>query len=49
MKPEDYDGSATSAAAFRAARASLLTWREDYETAYRDFHWPILTQFNWAG
>jgi acetyl-CoA synthetase len=42
------DGSATSAAAFRAARASLLAWREDYETAYREFRWPVLTQFNWA-
>jgi len=38
----------TSVAAFRAARASLLAWREDYETAYRDFQWPVLTQFNWA-
>ncbi len=48
MKPDDHDGSATSAAAFRAARASLLAWREDYETAYRDFQWPVLTHFNWA-
>ncbi|MDQ2960210.1 MAG: AMP-binding protein [Candidatus Dormibacteraeota bacterium] len=48
MKPDDDDGSATSAAAFRAARTSLLAWRDDYETAYRDFRWPVLTQFNWA-
>ncbi|MBJ7596383.1 MAG: AMP-binding protein [Candidatus Dormibacteraeota bacterium] len=48
MKPDDDHGSATSAAAFRAARTSLLAWRDDYETAYRDFRWPVLTQFNWA-
>jgi acetyl-CoA synthetase len=42
------DGSATSAAAFRSARASLLAWRDDYATAYREFRWPVLTQFNWA-
>jgi acetyl-CoA synthetase len=41
-------GRATSAAAFRAARESLLAWRDDYDTAYRDFRWPVLTQFNWA-
>jgi acetyl-CoA synthetase len=48
MKPDSDHGSATSAAAFRAARTALLTWRDDYETAYRDFRWPALTQFNWA-
>ncbi len=37
-----------SATAFREARASLLSWREDYDTAYREFRWPVLTQFNWA-
>ncbi|MGH7722651.1 MAG: AMP-binding protein [Candidatus Dormibacteria bacterium] len=41
-------GPAASAAAFRAARASLLSWRDDYQTAYRDFRWPVLTEFNWA-
>jgi acetyl-CoA synthetase len=48
MNPVSDQGSAASAAAFRAARTALLTWRDDYETAYRDFRWPALTQFNWA-
>jgi acetyl-CoA synthetase len=39
---------ADSAAAFRAARDFLLRYREDYETARRDFSWPELTEFNWA-
>lgn len=34
--------------AFMAAREFLLQHREDYETAYRDFHWPELNKFNWA-
>jgi len=34
--------------AFLAAREFLLTHREDYETAYRDFRWPQLDKFNWA-
>ena len=34
--------------AFWAAREFLLEHREDYETAYRDFRWPQLNQFNWA-
>src|ERR1700722_6472703 len=34
--------------AFLAAREFLLQHREDYETAYRDFHWPQLNKFNWA-
>jgi len=38
----------TGAAAFLAARDFLLRHREDYATAYRDFHWPALTEFNWA-
>jgi acetyl-CoA synthetase len=37
-----------SASAFFDARAFLLEHREDYATAYRDFRWPTLTQFNWA-
>ncbi|HEX4754815.1 MAG TPA: AMP-binding protein [Candidatus Dormibacteraeota bacterium] len=48
MNPVSDHGSTASAAAFRAARTSLLTWRDDYETAYRGFRWPALTQFNWA-
>jgi acetyl-CoA synthetase len=37
-----------SAAAFRTARDFLLTHRADYDTAYAQFRWPELTQFNWA-
>jgi acetyl-CoA synthetase len=36
------------ASAFLDARAFLLEHREDYATAYRDFRWPALTEFNWA-
>jgi acetyl-CoA synthetase len=34
--------------AFRAARDYLQAHREDYDTAYRDFAWPQLSEFNWA-
>jgi acetyl-CoA synthetase len=34
--------------AFLAARDFLLKHRTDYATAYRGFHWPKLTHFNWA-
>ena len=34
--------------AFLAARDFLLRYREDPETAYRDFRWPELQNFNWA-
>src|ERR1700722_6025490 len=37
-----------SAAAFFDARNFLIQHREDYATAYRDFRWPALTEFNWA-
>jgi acetyl-CoA synthetase len=37
-----------SAQAFRAARDFLLANRTDYATAYRDFRWPKLDEFNWA-
>ena len=33
---------------FLEARDFLLRTREDYKTAYRDFRWPSLPQFNWA-
>lgn len=33
---------------FIAARDFLLSVREDYDTAYRDFRWPVLDRFNWA-
>ena len=43
--------SPTSAApkgAFRAARDLLLRYRDDYDTARREFAWPELGEFNWA-
>ncbi|MGA8117815.1 MAG: AMP-binding protein [Actinocatenispora sp.] len=40
--------SADGAALFRTARDFLVDNRDDYSTAYRDFHWPKLTTFNWA-
>jgi acetyl-CoA synthetase len=33
---------------FRTARDFLLSHRQDYETAYRDFEWPRADHFNWA-
>jgi acetyl-CoA synthetase len=33
---------------FRTARDFLLSHRQDYETAYRDFEWPRAEHFNWA-
>ncbi len=41
-------GNDTATARFREARDFLLARREDYDTAYREFHWPQLDQFNWA-
>ncbi len=38
----------TAADAFLRARDFLLEHRTDYATAYRDFAWPQLTEFNWA-
>jgi acetyl-CoA synthetase len=37
-----------SASAFFDARAFLIKHREDYATAYKEFRWPVLTEFNWA-
>lgn len=37
-----------SPAAFRDAREFLLAHREDYDTAYREFSWPELDEYNWA-
>ena len=37
-----------SAEAFYAAREFLVTHREDYETAYSDFRWPEIDEYNWA-
>ena len=33
---------------FIKARDFLWSNRSDYETAYREFRWPKLDQFNWA-
>ena len=33
---------------FLKARDFLFQHREDYETAYREFRWPQLDEFNWA-
>jgi acetyl-CoA synthetase len=38
----------TALEAFLQARDFLIAHREDYETAYREFRWPQLEQFNWA-
>src|SRR5512135_2052692 len=40
--------SKSSLDAFLKARDFLLQHREDYDTAYRDFRWPQLDEFNWA-
>ena len=34
--------------AFLQARDFLLRHRDDYDTAYKDFAWPELMEFNWA-
>ena len=34
--------------AFLQARELLLRHRDDYDTAYREFTWPQLDEFNWA-
>ncbi len=34
--------------AFLTARDFLLAHRSDYDTAYREFRWPALDEFNWA-
>jgi acetyl-CoA synthetase len=42
------NGASEAHDAFRAARDYLLTHREDYDTANREFGWPRFTEFNWA-
>ena len=37
-----------TATAFKAARDFLRAHRTDYATAYRDFRWPEMQNFNWA-
>ena len=38
----------TALESFLQARDFLFEHREDYDTAYREFRWPQLDQFNWA-
>jgi acetyl-CoA synthetase len=38
----------SSTDAFRAARDLLLAHRTDYSSAWREFAWPDLDEFNWA-
>src|SRR5262249_44313991 len=38
----------TATDSFLKARDFLLAHRTDYATAYRDFAWPQVTEFNWA-
>ncbi|ANY08576.1 AMP-binding protein [Pseudonocardia sp. HH130630-07] len=38
----------TATEEFLAARDFLIAHREDYDTAYRDFRWPELAEFNFA-
>jgi acetyl-CoA synthetase len=45
MNPQ---AASPSVAAFYAAREFLVAHREDYDTAYRDFRWPEIDEFNWA-
>ena len=40
--------SASATDTFRAARDLLLRYRDDYESARREFTWPELREFNWA-
>ena len=40
--------AAPATAGFQAARDFLLAHRDDRDTAYRDFRWPELDEFNWA-
>lgn len=37
-----------TSSAFQQARQFLLDHRQDYNTAYRDFRWPEMQEFNWA-
>jgi acetyl-CoA synthetase len=34
--------------AFLAARDLMLRHRADYNSALREFRWPVLDRFNWA-
>ncbi|HZV92404.1 MAG TPA: AMP-binding protein, partial [Caldimonas sp.] len=38
----------TTTPTFHEARDLLLRHRTDYDSAYREFRWPVLERFNWA-
>src|SRR6185437_8940447 len=44
-KPES---AMTTTPTFHEARDLLLRHRTDYDSAYREFRWPVLERFNWA-
>jgi acetyl-CoA synthetase len=46
--PQPSSPGSSDVSAFREAREFLLTYREDYDTAYREFRWPEPEHFNWA-
>jgi acetyl-CoA synthetase len=50
MNPENPVGTVadTPTERFRRARDYLLGVRNDYIRAYREFSWPVFTEFNWA-
>ena len=48
QKSTETSMAANALAAFTEARDFLLRHRTDYDTAYRDFRWPQLDEFNWA-
>jgi acetyl-CoA synthetase len=51
LEPNDFSSASavmSSAEAFLQARDFLLAHRLDHETAYREFTWPQLGEFNWA-
>ncbi len=45
---ESLTPAGTATKRLRAARDFLLAHREDYDTAYREFEWPMYEHFNWA-
>ena len=48
--PQEQAGSGlpTPTERFRRARDYLLSVRQNYATAYREFEWPQFSEFNWA-
>jgi acetyl-CoA synthetase len=48
MNQSAASSASSSLANFYAAREFLAAHREDYDTAYRDFRWPEIDEFNFA-